>query len=386
VQALAHEQATSGANVQVEVDTFAHWARLELGDPDVSNDRDSIIAGLLDKHRINLPISFVLGEIEYILGRFPAASLNGYINTDRTGRGLLPRLDKPLRQRFLDLITDYKSAMGNQFDWDDISILMASQKSIEYDIVIIDEAQDFSANQIRAVLHHVGANGALTLVIDTVQRLYPRGYTWAEVGIDVRKARMHRLTQNHRNTIEIARFAKGIISGLAIDDDGTLPDLNGAKRHGSLPVVVRGKFSEQLKYALDYIEEKIDLSTESLAFLHPKGGGWFDATRAGLARRRIGFVEIARLKSWPSGPENVALSTMHSAKGLEFDHVVILGLNSDVTQHDVDPDDHDSNTLRRLLAMAVARARNTVLLGYKPSEASGLVKYFEVGSFKEEDL
>ena len=384
VEALAREQATSGPGVELEVDTFAHWAWERLGQPDISDARNTILKRLAPKHGINVPHDFLCSEVEYILGRFPRASLDVYLSANRTGRGSSPRIERSMRQAILNLIAEYKGEIAGQVDWDDIAILVGSIPKIGYDIAIIDEAQDFSANQIRAVIHHLNDEHALTLIIDTVQRLYPRGYTWPEVGIEPRPARFHRLQTNHRNTIEIARFARGIIEGLTIDDDGTLPDLDSAVRHGSMPTVLKGNFGSQMSFSLNYIERNIDLAGETVASLHPLG--WFREIRSRLSAAGYQFEELSRERDWPGGPVNIALSTMHSAKGLEFDHVFILGLNAQVTQHGIEGDDHRRDTLRRLLAMAAARARQTLTLGYKPAEASELVSHFASGTYEEVDL
>lgn len=82
----------------------------------------------------------------------------------------------------------------------------------------------------------------------------------------------------------------------------------------------------------------------------------------------------------------MALSTFHSAKGLEFDHVFILGLSHDATTHGDAAVDDQITVLRRLLAVAVARARTTVVVGYKQAERSRLVEYFVPGTFRTEDL
>lgn len=386
VEALAREQSTGSASVHVQVDTFARWALSHLGAMTLNDSRNGQIIRIASKYPISLSPEFLCAEVEYVLGRFPSISRNQYIDIERTGRGTSPRVERNTRTHILKIIEEYKAGMSGSLDWDDLPDLMSTRPGLQYDIVIVDEAQDFSANQLRAVLHHLAPDGALTLVIDTVQRLYPRGYTWAEAGLDMRRVRTHRLQRNHRNTVEIATFARAIIDGVSIDDDGTLPDLTGATRRGSLPLVVKGKFSAQLDYTLDHIISNIDLSQDNVSFLHPKGGGWFDAIRKGLRRKGLGFVELTRERDWPTGPENIALSTMHSAKGLEFDHVVILGLNAEVTPHGSDPQDHDLDTLRRLLAMAVARARSSVLIGYKPEDASHLVDYFRTGTFMEVSL
>lgn len=120
--------------------------------------------------------------------------------------------------------------------------------------------------------------------------------------------------------------------------------------------------------------------------MKPKGGNWFAQIRTLLRERDIPFVDITRETEWPKGPENVALSTFNSAKGLEFDHVFILGFSDENTPHaDMEKDDQVF-VLRRLLAVAVARARKAVIVGYKPGEESRLVRYFSPGTFDEEEV
>jgi superfamily I DNA/RNA helicase len=77
---------------------------------------------------------------------------------------------------------------------------------------------------------------------------------------------------------------------------------------------------------------------------------------------------------------------MHSAKGLEFDHVVVLGLNAEVTRHGDEEHDAQLDNDRRLLAMALGRGRKSIIVGYKPEEESKLIRYFERGTYEEVDL
>ncbi|MFW8236200.1 helicase, partial [Klebsiella pneumoniae] len=201
---------------------------------------------------------------------------------------------------------------------------------------VVDETQDFSANQIRAILNRLNDYYYLTFVIDTIQRLYPRGFTWVETGLEMRNAAYFRLGENHRNTVEIAEFAASITHGLAIDDDGSISDFTKATRHGPKPVVCKGLYSQQVRYAIDYIHHNVDLQNESVAFLKPKGGQWFEEIEKQLNNNNLPFITITKNRVWSRGPENIALSTMNSAKGLEFDHVIILGLSITNMQHQQD--------------------------------------------------
>ena len=71
---------------------------------------------------------------------------------------------------------------------------------------------------------------------------------------------------------------------------------------------------------------------------------------------------------------------------LEFDYVFILGLSGETTPHGAEDQDDQLWVLRRLLAVAVARARKHVMIGYKTGEQSELVRFFAAGTYEQVDL
>ncbi|MNR33912.1 DNA-dependent helicase II [compost metagenome] len=133
---------------------------------------------------------------------------------------------------------------------------------------------------------------------------------------------------------------------------------------------------------MDYIRSKVNLAEESIAFLHPKGGGFFDEIRRRLLKDGYAHVDIKQRADWPEGIINIGLSTMHSAKGLEFDHVIAIGLSQNMMEQDLDEDDERMQTWRKLLAMAIGRAKYSVVLGYKPTEGSRLVRYLDPATYE----
>ena len=185
----------------------------------------------------------------------------------------------------------------------------------------------------------------------------------------MRQGLVFTLGRNYRNTVEIARLASSLVQGLPPEADGVLPDESACQEHGPRPEVVAGTFSGQVDYMLGQVQPRV-ASGETVAILHPRGGGWFNYTRRRLRERGMDFCELTRSREWPTGPELVALSTIHSAKGLEFDHVLMPGLSSEVTPHGDEDGDGTLDSLRRLVAMGVGRAIKTVRLGYKPGEQS----------------
>jgi len=390
VSALVENQIVLDANVvEPEVSTFAKWSREKLGCPEINESATDDLHQLAQRFS-GMDTSYAASEAEYAMGRFLPEDLDKYITSERTGRGIKPRVEHTLRRRLLDeVVLPYQERLSRSgvLDWNLLAVSMARDLDpIGYEIVIVDESQDFSANQLRAIQHHLAPEHTATFVIDTVQRIYARGFTWSEAGFEVRPEHHHRLWTNYRNTSQIANFTAGILHGINIEGDGALPDLTTAKSVGPLPMVIRGGYRQQLSYALDYIREHVDLNQESVAFLKPKGGAWFDKIRQHLKAAGIGFVDITRKSDWPEGPENVALCTFHSAKGLEFDHVFILGLGNETTPHGDENQDDQLWVLRRLLAVATGRARKHVVIGYKDGEESDLVRFFEPDTFEQVDL
>lgn len=391
IERLAHQAGTGDNALHLDISTFGGWSRHLAGNVSVLGRDDT--AAMLRPHLDDIGVRgqhpFLIDEIEYVLGRYLPEHLNDYLEARRTGRGRAPRVDKARRRALLEgPIAAYTLAKKRRclVDWNDLALRAASSAPRHrYDIVIVDETQDFSNNQVRAVLHHLSADHSTTFILDSIQRIYPRCLDWTEVGIDARGI-SHRLTRNYRNTAAIARFALPLVSDLAPEDDGALPDFAACAVEGSAPVVAVGKYSAQFAFMLDRLESAADLSTETAAVLKSRGGGWFDEARKLLTSRGIAFCELTRESDWPRGNASVALCTMHSAKGLEFDHVLIPGLSQRVTPHGPEEGDSDLEQLRRMLAMAIGRARKTVMVGYKPGEESTLIRSLDPTTYERVEL
>jgi len=385
---LAKKQIDRQDKVDLSVTTFGKWAVDLIGNTTVIEN--AVEQSLIAKYGEKLfegNKAFLYDEVDYCLGRFMPDNLNDYLTTKREGRGIAPRMERALREQLLnDVIipyNEYKRKKRLQ-DWNDLALkLIASPREIKYDIIVVDETQDLSAHQMRAVMKHIATPSTIVFVLDAAQRIYPRGWNWREVGIPINPNRSFHLKANHRNTIQICRLAKPILEGMDLGDDGTMPDLDSCHRNGPIPKLLKGKYSSQVSYAISQIKNRIDLRKESVAFAHPKAGKWFDYLRETLSANGLDHIDLTRRLDWPSGDENIALISMHSAKGLEFDHIFILGLNEEITPHGSEEGDSNWENLRRLLAMTITRARQTVTLGCKPHEASSLFDCLQPDTYKE---
>ncbi|MGA4849482.1 3'-5' exonuclease [Streptomyces sp. G5(2025)] len=385
IEALTEQQVT-GNDVQLLTSTFAKWASDHVAHDQIlqPGERNGKLAALAAP----LPLSdeFVRAEVDYVLGRFLSDQLDEYIECDRQGRGRSPRMSTAMRRRLLnEVILPFQEWKKEQqvWDWSDLATAMAARRAEDpYHVVVVDEAQDFSANQVRAILNHVTDEHTLTFVLDAAQRIYPQRFTWSEVGLGVGPHNSKLLSKNFRNTKQIAAFAAPLLRDVETTDDAAIPDLSSCEADGDKPVLVQGSFSQQMDYVVQFLNNLGPDNDESVAILHAKGGGWFSEVRARLNWAGLAWVEIARTGDWPTGPVNVALSTMHSAKGLEFDHVIIVGLNSEVMPHATEPGDSERDAHLRLLAMSAGRARKTLTITYKPSEASDLIACMDPDTYE----
>ncbi|WP_025822352.1 3'-5' exonuclease [Shewanella marina] len=337
---------------------------------------------------ISLTAQFLADEVEYLQGRLDGDDLESYIDMERTGRGGKPRVDKQLRRQILDEVVypyiESKKVAG-ALDWNDLALIFSKEKFDDINIAIVDEAQDFSANQLKAITKQLADVNFTTIVLDTNQKIYKRGFTWREAGIDIKETSYARLERNYRNTIEIAKFASKLIENslITIDDDGTLPKLDEIRRNGPKPIVIEGRFRRQMEYVFEYLSSHVDLSNESVGFLHAKGGGWFDELKKTLTRKGLEFVEITGESYWPPADTNIALSTIHSAKGLEFDYVFIVGLEDrHFSFASDDNEDVDYSTVIKLLSMAITRAKENVIISYNNTSKPSFLKHLDDSTYE----
>ena len=363
-------------NLDLSVDTFAKWALRVCGrkERDIRNPKEYLCT--LSANRANRPLGsrfdddFIADEMEYVLKRFPHDNLSAYIGATRTGRGQSPAITgnerKILIEEYISPYIEWKERIGVD-DWSDLAWEAYRRTGPAYDIIVVDEGQDFSANQYRAVMKSLLPDSCFICVVDSAQNIYLNGFTWNECGIDAVHNHPQTLGHNFRNTREIARLAAALLEGMHLDENGVMPALDDVMPSGPIPILLEGIFTHQFSYMIDCIRKAESLHETSAVLI--KSEKWFEGARRGLREAGIDFEEIVRAGEWPGSTAYVVLSTMHSAKGLEFDHVFMPGVNDELFPAHTPPDSEAAERDRRLLAMAVARARKTVVIGQKPGEA-----------------
>ncbi len=214
----------------------------------------------------------------------------------------------------------------------------------QYDALLIDEGHDLEPDWIRLLVRMVrhagdGARQELLFLYDDAQDLYGQGETargvtfpLKEVGIQA-TGRTTVLRRNYRNTAEILRTAYGFLfEGLngRLGEYGDILQPEAAGEAGAAPEIVevpRDALAERVVARLRQWHEQEGVAWDEMAVLSP-----FTQEIRALAQALSGtdiplYVALDQQKSaFQHHDGRVKLMTAHSAKGLEFEAVCVVGM------------------------------------------------------------
>jgi superfamily I DNA/RNA helicase len=256
----------------------------------------------------------------------------------------------------------------------------------KYDAVFIDEAQDFSKTWFlcaKLALKEVN-DGDLLIVGDASQSLYRRrGFTWAEAGINAIGRTINKrfdLDKNYRNTREILKIAAEFVAteGAQTDPEAHLqpikPDPNIALRSGPLPEMLSASTVEgELRAAIKKIDAWLQkgLKPPEIAVLYRANSkSWVDDL-ASLISKHVAVNWRGRSRSPDlQNPSGVFLSTIHSAKGLQWRAVLVMRI--DMMPYNPEPSgDIAANERVERGLMYVAMTRAEEMLAFTRSSLNG---------------
>ncbi|AUZ04592.2 hypothetical protein ADP71_08510 [Vitreoscilla sp. C1] len=247
----------------------------------------------------------------------------------------------------------------------------------QYGAVMIDEGHDFEPEWLQAVAKMVDIDdGNLLLLYDDAQSIYRRGglnFTLSSVGIKA-QGRTSILKMNYRNTREILHFAyefaSEYLTGADSKDDDhiplVLPESGGVS--GPKPVFYRlPSFSEEITQAKQQI---VSWQAEGVA-LHKmailvvtleQAKPLQDAFKQVNVATQI-LVDSKAKKAYLPDDNSVAIMTLQSSKGLEFTHVVVVGVGS------LAPEAKRTASDAKVLYVGMTRAQQVLVVTGSVSEA-----------------
>jgi superfamily I DNA/RNA helicase len=325
----------------------------------------SEVASRYENHPIFSKPEVLSEEIRWIV-QHGVETVDEYMEVERVGRAGA-RIDRNLRRVVFEILDEYRKVRadsGKLYDWDDLAHaarleMKGDTSTRRYKHIVIDEGQDFSPEMIRSLATSVPTDGSLTFFGDVAQQIYGHRVSWRSAGLTVSKVWQFR--ENYRNTRQIARL------GLAISRMPYfkgLPDMVeplSPTADGPLPTVVRCK---DRRSEIDLILQQAVRSarTQSVAIL------FRDRADEEQVARILppGSIRLHRkMNTWQAGA-GIRYGTYHSAKGLEFDVVLLPFLSSDHLPDPTEVEEFGAADAAaqdgRLLYVAVTRAKTRIVM------------------------
>ncbi len=249
---------------------------------------------------------------------------------------------------------------------------LAARKHPAFDFVVVDEAQDVSVAQMR-FLAALGAGrpNALFFAGDLGQRIFQQPFSWRSLGVDIR-GRARTLHINYRTSHQIRMRADRLLAPEVSDVDGNTEERRGTVSifNGPMPVVRTFKNQEEEIRAVGawLADRTKDGVAPHEIGVFVRSEAELDRARAAVTRVGLPFKVLDEQVDTTSG--QVAIGTMHLAKGLEFRAVVVMACDDEIiplqSRIETVADDSDLeevyNTERHLLYVACTRARDHLLV------------------------
>jgi superfamily I DNA/RNA helicase len=312
-------------------------------------------------------------ELEQVVLAQGLTTLNEYRTARRTGRGVI--LSRAKRDSIWPVFEEYRGQLASRKlkEVDDAYREVAAfitkeqeagKKITAYSAVVVDETQDLGPQALKLLraIMPIG-NNDLFFVGDGHQRIYNRNRAaMSKCGIDIR-GRSRKLYLNYRTTDEIRKQALALLEGCEVDDlDDGLDERKRYKSlsHGPDPLVLNLKGVEQA------LEKSVQLSklwhsasseqNQTSICIITSSTSMRDSFAKSFVKAGLKTSIIDENHNLASANETVYFSTMHRAKGLEFDQVIVI------TPSEYLGDPLETDSKRKLLYVALTRAKKQATL------------------------
>jgi superfamily I DNA/RNA helicase len=319
---------------------------------------------------LDLPNDFYEQEFEQIVLAQGITTLEEYRIARRIGRGVV--LSRSKRDAVWPVFDEYRGQLASRKLKDvndayrEVAHMLTTgrQASTSYSGIIVDESQDFGPQALKLIRAMVpsGPND-LFFVGDGHQRIYNRNKAaMSQCGIDIR-GRSKKLYINYRTTDEIRRQAVALLEGVEIDDLDNGQDESQRYRslsHGPVPSVLHVDGLEKAFIEILQFLQQGHHSEEAHPGLTYCVIASSEKTRDALAKQLqaagVRTINITAQSNHTDERNVVYMSTMHRAKGLEFDCVAVVAPQSYLSEKS-----KESNQ-RQLMYVALTRAKRGAVL------------------------
>lgn len=347
----------------------------QFGGPVFASQQDiqqllSKAASAHDSHTFSQ--GFLLAEWTQVVDAWQLGSWKAYRDVRRLGRKT--RLPEAQRKTLWAMFDEVRAGLAAQGLLTRAELFvrlantMPNRRHPPFDFAVVDEAQDISVAQLR-FLAALGNNqpNSLFFAGDLGQRIFQQPFSWKALGVDVR-GRSRTLHINYRTSHQIRLQADLLLDAEVADVDG-----NTEKRRGTVSV-----FNGVAPCVMAYDAERDEIAAAA-EWVRQLAAEGVLANEIGVLVRSEAQLERAQQVVAQAGlsccvlddsmqlaVDEVAVGTMHLAKGLEFRAVVVMACDDEVVplESRIEAVTEESDlkevyeTERHLLYVACTRARD----------------------------
>jgi superfamily I DNA and RNA helicase len=249
--------------------------------------------------------------------------------------------------------------------------------NLKYDAILVDEGQDFTKDMFRVVTALLNPKtNNLTIALDDNQNIYRKKANWKELGIQA-QGRVHKISTVYRNTVEIKDFANKLIQQVESQKDQKKDQVelfpNFSDFHGPKPKIDQFKnFNDITVSIADNIlkiakSDNCPYSEIAIIYAMKNPGKNLKTSLPEMIESELESKGI--LNNWVSEnyrskrtydvtTNSVAISTIHSVKGLDYSVVFLLGLDF------LEPKSWSEEQIEKLIYVAITRARYQLFIPY----------------------
>lgn len=313
-------------------------------------------------------------EISWIQ-KMGISSLEEYIDAERIGRSGT-RITRDKRHYFFAVYERYLDIRGRndyRYDWDDLAHTVISELENDadndkmYKHIIIDEGQDLSPVMLQSLALAVPKDGSITFFGDVAQQIYGGRLSWRNAGLNVTRNEIWKFDQNYRNSKEIADLAIAISKQPFFNQNTDLVTPIEPVASGPQPVLAEFQNEDtELKWV---IRNAVTLGERQTVAILMRTRESLKKVRALLGEAGVFPQELdGDLKRWKNNP-GVSIGTYHSAKGLEFNAVMIPYCSADrLPDQDkitaLEDRDEALGEESKLIYVAATRAKRVLAISY----------------------
>lgn len=314
-----------------EIRELVEWVSIQAEEP-TRNEQDDRKPGRASKDEV-APLDSMKEDHGETREREPAMGVDGR------------RLDDDLPYGLLDDNDDALLLKLTQLKYGGLPIA-GSNRTVTYEHVIVDEAQDLSPTDIGVLRGSLTKRASMTLAGDTAQKLiFDNGFdTWEDMlaAVGVQGMKIDQLKISYRSTQEVVAFSRHVLGHLADPEPPVVPRSGAPVEQFQF-----GSTGEALAFLGESLRSLALRERKSNVAVVARYAAQADIYYQGLKKSEVPSLRRVYGKEFSFSP-GVDVVDITQIKGLEYDYVILVEVN-----HNSYP---DAKEARHLLHIASTRA------------------------------